>query len=135
MVATDRALVEETMATRMDPVETEISLLPSADTDLSLDPQDRTVDRATTAEIIAHPHMATATAAAVVVAVVVVVDTIQEAVVVAIATARVVMVPRALEVVRVAQGLSVETVAVAAVDRPQVAVAAAELTTLTNASA
>lgn len=134
MVATDRALVEETMATRMDPVETEISLLPSANTDLSLDPQDRTVDRATTAEIIAHPHMATATAAAVVV-VVVVVDTIQEAVVVAIATARVDMVPRALEVVRVAQDLSVETVAVAAVDRPQVAVAAVELTTLTNASA
>jgi len=134
MVATDRVLVEETMATRMDPVETEISLLPSADTDLSLDPQDRTVDRATTAEIIAHPHMATATAAAVVV-VVVVVDTTQEAVAVAIATARVDMVPRALEVVRVAQDLSVETVAVAAADRPQVAVAAVELTTLTNASA
>lgn len=130
MVATDRVLVGETMATR-NLVATETSHLPSADTDLSLDPQDRKVDRATTMGIIAHPHMATTTTAAVVV----VVDTIQEAVVVAIATARVDMLLRALEVVRVAQDLSVETVAVAAVDRPQVAVAAVELTTLTNASA
>jgi hypothetical protein len=127
----DQALVaEETMATRRGQVvETETSrLLPSGvDTDLSLDPQDRTVDRATaTAEAITHLHMATAAA---------VVDMTQEAVaVVATATARVDMVVLlALEVVRVAQDLSAETVAVAVADRPQVPVVAEELITLTNA--
>lgn len=127
----DQALVaEETMATRRDQVvETETSrLLPrGVGTDLSPDPQDRTVDRATTtAEAITHPHMATTAA---------VVDTTREAVAVVVTiTARVDMVAlRALVVVRVAQDLSAETVAVVVADRPQVAVPVEELTTLTSA--
>lgn len=130
----DQALVaEETMVTRRDQVvavETETShLLPrGVDTDLSLGPPDRTVDRATTtAEATTHPHMATTAAVA---------ATTQEAVVAAATTTAPapldMVVLRALEVVRVAQDLSAETVAVAVVDRPQVVVVAV-LITLTNA--